>query len=130
MAYKNTVLLLNTALGGNKVKKEYIEDGTIWPKDLKTTAVNGDISIGQVLVDNARHRFTPFIGIGILEFAAADGEGEMSEDFRAYSPRWVYGLIYDVKFRKGIIIDTFEPYGQAERTCGTYHKGRALCLVR
>ena len=117
VAYKNTILFLNGTLAGNRVKSDYSEDGLLWPKDLKTNVAVLDVSIGQALIDNAKHKLTPFAGLGILEFTAANREGEEYEDHRIVNYGLIYGLNYDFKFRKGIKL-TPSPYGATlkERT--------------
>ena len=97
VAYKNTVLFLNGTLAGNKVKRDYVEDGMLWPKDLKTNVTIIDVSVGHTLMDNSNHKLTPFAGLRILEFTAATKEGEGYEDHRIVNYGLIYGLNYDFK---------------------------------
>ncbi|MEP0365448.1 MAG: hypothetical protein ABJN36_08205 [Cyclobacteriaceae bacterium] len=114
IAYKNTILFLNGTLAGDRVKRDYTEDGRLWPKDLKTNVAVIDVSIGQTLIDNSNHKLTPFAGLGILEFTAATKEGEAFEDHRIVNYGLIYGLNYDFKFRHGIRL-TPSPYGATFR---------------
>lgn len=101
-AYKNTILFLNATLAGNSVKREYTEDGLLWPENLKTGVAIIDVSIGQILLDNAKHKITPFVGLGILEFTAAEREGEEYEEHRIVDYGLIYGVNYDFKIRNKI----------------------------
>lgn len=99
-AFKNTLFYFNGTLAGDRVKSDYIEDGILWPTDLKTNVVIVDVSIGQTLLDNSNHKLTPFAGLGILEFTASNKEGEQFEDHRIVNYGLIYGLNYDFKFKK------------------------------
>lgn len=114
LAYKNTMLFLNGTLAGNRVKSEYIENGILWPQNLKTNVAVIDVSIGQAFIDNSKHKLTPFAGLGILEFSAANGEGEAYKDHRIVNYGLIYGLNYDFKFKHGIRL-TPSPYGATFR---------------
>ncbi|MEL7148458.1 MAG: hypothetical protein AAFO69_18940, partial [Bacteroidota bacterium] len=102
IAYKNTVLFVNGTLAANRVRSAYFQDGRMWPKDLKTNVAVIDLSVGKALLDNAKHKITPFIGFGILEFSAAIGEGEAFENHRMVDTGLIYGLNYDFKIKKVI----------------------------
>ncbi|MCX2745431.1 hypothetical protein OO013_16245 [Mangrovivirga sp. M17] len=110
IAYKNTTLFLNGTLAGNRVKRDYTEDGFLWTKDLKTNVAIIDVSIGQTLIENSTHKLTPFAGLGILEFSVANNEGEAYEDHRIVNYGLIYGLNYDFKFRHAIRL-TPSPFG-------------------
>lgn len=101
IAFKNTILFLNATLAGNKVTSTFTEDELIWPADIKTRVAILDISLGQTILDNAKHKLTPFMGFGILEFSAASG-GEDFEDHRIVDYGLIYGVNYNFKFRKAI----------------------------
>ncbi len=101
-AYKNTLLFLNATLAGNRTKKDYVEEELLWPKDLRSNVAIIDLSIGQTVVENAKHKITPFVGLGILEFSVAEKEGEAYEDHRIVNYGLIYGLNYDFKFQKRI----------------------------
>jgi hypothetical protein len=109
-AIKNTVLNLNAVLAGNRVKLDYREDDRLWPKDLKTNVAIIDLSIGQTIFNNAKHKITPFAGFGIMEFSVAEKEGEEYQDQRIVNYGVIYGLYYDLKFKKSIRI-TPSPFG-------------------
>ena len=102
VAYKNTNLFLNGTLSRYRVKRDYTEDGMLWPENLKTNVAILDVSIGQTLIDNPNHKITPFVGFGLLEITASRGKGELYEDHRITNYGLIYGLNYDYKFRKGI----------------------------
>jgi len=102
LAYKNTTLFLNGTVARSKVKRDFTEDGLLWPDDLSTNVAVIDVSIGQTLIDGPKHKLTPFAGLGILEFSAAKNEGEQFEDFRIYNYGLIFGLNYDFKFRKRV----------------------------
>lgn len=114
LAFKNTILFLNGTLAGDRVKEDYIEEGLLWPKDLKANVAVIDVSVGQTLIDNSKHKLTPFAGLGILEFTAANGEGEEFENHRIVNYGLIYGLNYDFKFKKGIRL-TPSPFGSSYR---------------
>jgi hypothetical protein len=101
IALKNTVLYLNGTLGFNKIRKEFEEGGRVWPKDLKTGVAVIDLSLGQSIINNGKHKLTPFVGLGILEFTAIKDEDQF-QDFRLVDYGIIYGVNYDFKFRKNI----------------------------
>lgn len=106
-AFKNTILFLNGTLAGNRVKKEFIENDLTWAKDMKTNVAIMELSIGQSIIDNAKHKVTPFVGLGVLEFTAKDEE---LVDHKLVDSRLIYGINYDFKLRKFIRL-TPPPFG-------------------
>lgn len=100
-AYKNTLLFLNGTLAGNRVKREFIENELAWSEDFKTHVAIIDVSLGQMILDNAKHKLTPFAGFGILEFTAANSAEEF-DIYRMVNYGLIYGVNYDFKFRKTV----------------------------
>jgi len=114
LAFRRTILYLNGTLAGNRVKKNYLQDGLLWPANLKTNVAVIDVSIGQTVVDNSKHKLTPFAGLGILEFTAANREGEQFQDHRIVNYGLIYGLNYDFTFKNSIRL-TPSPFGGSMR---------------
>lgn len=101
-AYKRNILYLNATLAGNRVKREYGEGIAIWPENIRTTLAIIDVSLGRALIDNEKHKFAPFAGLGILEFSVAGNVDEEYKDLRMVNYGFIFGLNYDFKFRKGV----------------------------
>jgi hypothetical protein len=93
---------------------DYREDDRLWSKDLKTNVAIIDLSIGQTIFNNSKHKITPFAGFGIMEFSVAEKEGEEYQDQRIVNYGVIYGLYYDLKFKKSIRI-TPSPFGGRSR---------------
>jgi hypothetical protein len=101
VALNNTILYLNGTLALNNVSSEFQDNGRTWPKDLKTNVAIIDVSLGQNIINNGKHRLTPFVGLGILEFTASQDKDQF-EDYRLVDYGVIYGINYDFKFRKTI----------------------------
>jgi len=101
IAYKKTILYLNGSLNFNKVKNDYTENGLTWNQGLKTGVAVIDVSIGQAIIDNNKHKLSPFAGLGVLEFTPRSSK-EVYDDYTIVDYNLMYGINYDFKFRRTI----------------------------
>ncbi len=108
LAYNKAILFLNGTLAGNRVRTEFMDNGIVWQKNMKTNVAIIDVSLGQTLLDNSRHKLTPFFGLGILEFSVPSSV-QNYEAYRIVDHQMIYGINYDLKWRKTIRL-TPAPY--------------------
>lgn len=102
IAFKKTVVFLNATLAGNKVKSAFEGPGGLWHTNMRTSAAMLDLSAGYPLVENSKHKLTPFLGFGFLELAASNNKNDQYKDHRLNDTGIIYGLNYDFKFRKAV----------------------------
>jgi len=114
IAYKNAILFLNGSLSSSKVKRQFTENQLLWNEGIKTNIAILDVSLGYALVDNAKHKLTPYAGMGVFEVSVAENEGEAFNDHRITDFGLIYGLNYDFKFRKSLRF-TPAPYANGYR---------------
>ena len=83
----------------NNVSSGFKDNGRTWPEDLKTNVAIINVSLGQNIKNNGKHRITPFVGLGILGFTAST-DIDQFEDYRLVDYGVIYGINYDFNFRK------------------------------
>jgi hypothetical protein len=102
-AKNRNLICVNGSVGYTKVKDFYRESPAIWitKENLNFTCI--DLSYGYALVDNAKHKVTPFLGIGLAEISLNSRDSTEKTD-KLYLLRWnaVGGINYDFKFRKNL----------------------------
>lgn len=92
-------------VSGNRLKKDYIDEGVTRPKDLKLSTIFVQFTYGYALLDNARWRVAPYAGLGIAE--ASDRDSQKKENaFLIHSYRPIGGIGLDYKFKT--IVNTVE----------------------
>jgi len=97
LIYKNTILILNATLGTNRVNNEYSDNSYLWPRGLRTRVAIADLSLGQAILNNSKHKVTPFLGLGFVEFSVNPAEGEQYQDERLVHTGLIAGINYDFK---------------------------------
>lgn len=97
---KNTSLLLNGSLGGNRIVKNFTEENQLWPKGKRSTVAIIEVSIGQSIINSSKHKLTPYAGFALMEFIV----NRNYQDFSMVNYGLSYGLIYDFKMRKSFRI--------------------------
>lgn len=103
-SYKKTMMFINATIGFNKVKNDYQQDGLLWPQNLRTGVAVIDFSIGHAIFNNRRHKFTPFAGLGVLQFSELKSKKDDDEDKKLIMANWglIFGLHYDFKLANKI----------------------------
>lgn len=101
--YQSTILYLNMLLGVNRVTSEFNENGFRWPQDTGTLMAAVDFSLGQSFIDDDYNKWTPFVGLGILEFTVPRQNRE-DESNRMVGYGLLMGLNYEYKFRRGVAL--------------------------
>ena len=97
---KNTTLLLNGSLGGNRIVKNFTEENVLWQKGTRSSIAIIEVSLGQSIINKPKHKLTPYAGFALMEFSS----NRNSQDFRMVNYGFSYGLIYDFKMRKAFRI--------------------------
>lgn len=104
LAFKNSNLFINVALGSGKIKENYLDNQRLWKKDDVFSIALGDFSYGYTFTYKEKHKITPFVGFGLSEFSEPNNlEKDIYSDilkFVSYNP--VFGINYDYRFRKVI----------------------------
>ena len=70
--YKSALFFLRAIVGFNKVKQPFLDGKDLWPIGLKTGLAVADLSVGYPLLFGKRIVFTPFIGLGYIEYSSMD----------------------------------------------------------
>lgn len=103
IAYKNMTLYLRDYIGIGRTYRDIPVNGTIWPENTKANAIVPEASLGYNLPLKGAIRFTPFIGIGGLDFSPTESQkGEyyydMVGDLGSFS--YTVGLNVDIRLGK------------------------------
>lgn len=99
VAYKPIMLFLRGTLGFNSIKKEFSQEKLNWLKDLNTGIAIPEITLGYPFSINNNYSFTPFAGIGWVEFSVR-GNDKNYKDYRLLDFTYVLGVNFDYNFSK------------------------------
>ncbi|WBL21292.1 hypothetical protein [Zunongwangia sp. HRR-M8] len=100
LAFKNSILNINGALSGGRVKDDYL--GNIyWEQRERFSVALIDISYGYAIIDNSKLKLAPFAGLAITEFSEVNYDGE-EHDLIMTDFNFLLGLSADFKLRTHI----------------------------
>lgn len=98
---KKFIIFANGVLGGGKIKKDYSEGMKLWKNGERFDIAIVDLSCGYTLIDNSKHKISPFAGFGIVEYTSGrQDEKDNANKLRLTDYNLIAGLNYDYKFRK------------------------------
>lgn len=101
VAYKPFVLFLRGTFGPNSIKKNFNSENLNWSKDLNTGIAIPELTLGYPFLINRNYTFTPFAGIGWVEFSVM-GNDKNYNDHQLIDFAYVIGLNFDYNFGKQI----------------------------
>jgi hypothetical protein len=116
-AYGPSVLFLNAVMAGGRVSREYPGGGEAWAAGQRSNLALGDLSYGYRVVDQAKVRLVPYVGLGLNEISEPTKVPQVTPS-RLVAYNFVAGLAADYKLRKALRLYP-HPLSQLRETAET-----------
>lgn len=102
ICYKNFELYLRDYIGINKTKKDFGYSLGTWEKGSRSTVFLPEASVGYVIYNDNRFKFSPFAGIGAMNIGptsnASEKIPELDEVKLEFTTTYMIGVNFDIKF--------------------------------
>lgn len=105
--FKQHLFVLENMFGYAKMKKKYGESVSIWGEGNKIAIAMPSLSYGYILLDNEKHKLSPFIGMGIMGISPNTRDSSIIAQHISMANYTILGgMSYDYKFKKTLMLSS------------------------